>query len=150
MEANWMSRSGRKLLLLNEFGGQQIDSGTSVSHSFDWGILKHCMDFNGRNRGILGIRFGFVGRATINYLINRLLFNLACLLLAFIDCVVDPGVTLVLLFVRAIPPPMVDINPATICTTIMGLEVFMILICKFGGELELTSAASADIARWGG
>src|SRR5947199_6362075 len=150
MEANWASRYGTKSSLLNEFEGQQIDGGTTVGHSVDRGTLKCGTDFNGRNRGILGIRFGFIGRAAINYLINRLLFNLACLLLAFMDCIVDPGVTLVLLFVRAIPPSMVDINPATICTAIVGLEDFAILVCEFGGEFELTSATGAGIVQRGG
>src|SRR5436190_9325549 len=149
MEANWASRSGTKSLLLNEFGGQQIDSDTTVGHSLDWGTLKCGTDFNGRNRGILGIRFGFVDRATINYLINRLLFNLVCLLLAFIDCIVDPGVTLVLLFVRAISSSMIDINSATICTAIVSLEDFAILVCEFGGEFELTNVTDADIVQRG-
>ena len=105
------------------------------------------MNFNDRNREILEIRFEFIDRATINYLINRLLFNLVCLLLAFIDCIVDSDVTLVLLFVRAISSFMIDINSATICTAIMSLEDFAILICEFEDEFELTNVTDADIVQ---
>src|SRR5436305_13515415 len=102
------------------------------------------MNFNDRNREILEIRFEFIDRATINYLINRLLFNLVCLLLAFIDCIVDSDVTL---FVRAIPSFMIDINSATICTVIVSLEDFAILVCEFEDEFEFTSVTDADIVQ---
>src|SRR5208282_6844890 len=101
------------------------------------------MDFNDRNRGILGIRFEFIDRI-IDYLINRFLFNLTRLLLVFIDCIIDLDITLILLFVRTILSSMIDINSAAIYIVIMGLEVFAILVCKFGGEFELTNIANAD------
>ena len=137
----------RKSLLLNKFSEQQIDSDTTVGHSFDWDILKYCMNFNSSNRGILRIRLGFIDK-TIVYLINQLLFNLVRLLLIFIDGIIDLGVT-ILPFVWAIPPSMVDINPTTICTTIITLDVLTIFIIEYRDELDLISTAGAAIVQWG-
>src|SRR5437667_12845016 len=105
------------------------------------------MNFNSSNRGILRIRLGFIDK-TIVYLINQLLFNLVRLLLIFIDGIIDLGVT-ILPFVWAIPPSMVDINPTTICTTIITLDVLTIFIIEFRDELDLISTAGAAIVQWG-